>query len=849
VQPVHLCPDPQRLEQFLLGKLPAAEALELELHVTDCSQCARALASLDARDGLVVAMQAEIPDNDTPPELIAAVIPTLKRMRPQQNTVTLPSALSTDTPMVLGPNLGVGFLSPAQAEDEIGRLGPYRVLGLLGSGGMGMVFLAHDPVLDRRVALKVIRPELLAREDVRGRFFEEARAVARLEHDNIVVIHHIDLCNGVPYLVMPLLRGETLEDRLGRVAGPLPLGEVLRIGQEIASGLVAAHARGLVHRDIKPSNIFLEAPVDPASADRDSRPKEPYETTTIAEPANREELGNDSPAPGSRAPGPAQPPGRARILDFGLACALGPLAPGDRRENTIAGTPAYMAPEQASGQGGDARVDLFSLGCVLYRMATGRAPFRGDDVLTTLMSVALEEPPRPRALNPKLPRRLDVLIWRLLRKKASDRPTSAQSVADELAALARPRRTVWLLATAAALLAGAGLTAWLFPREVPPLPPDPGEVVFSYDEEDRRITLQGSNDPAETIDLARNPRKQLPPGNYRVKAVQPGRRKLWPDNFTVESGKSLPLTLRLVGEIRQVAPHSGPVFAVALSPLEGSLLALSASGDRSVGVWDAAGDRVECLEGHGSAVRCVAFAPDGERAASGGGDNRKPTDLTIRLWNVFRQKETACLRGHESHVTAVAFTPGGEHLLSGGADGVVLLWDVKTEKVLRTFGAGHDRRGVHALAVAPDGKQALTGGGDDLALLWDLASGKVIRKLESHTRPVRGVAFSPDGLTAFTAGGEVQIWDLKQNTNRTLDVSGGVFGVACSPDGRRLLTAGGDGVVRLWNLATNEKTKDEEICPFEGHRGAVRSVAFSRDGRRALSGGEDGTLRLWELPK
>jgi hypothetical protein len=157
----------------------------------------------------------------------------------------------------------IDFLAPAAAPDEIGRLGPYRILKVLGAGGMGMVFEADDPQLKRRVALKVMLPSLAASESARKRFLREAQAAAAIDHDHIVTIHQVGEDRGVPYLAMPLLQGGSLESRLqDQGAGtPLPLDEVLRIGREVAEGLAAAHTHGLIHRDIKPANIWLESRV------------------------------------------------------------------------------------------------------------------------------------------------------------------------------------------------------------------------------------------------------------------------------------------------------------------------------------------------------------------------------------------------------------------------------------------------------------------------------------------------------------------------------------------------------------------------------------------------------------
>lgn len=285
------------------------------------------------------------------------------------------------------PREAYDFLSPPQAPDELGRLGPYRVLGVLGSGGMGVVFRAEDPRLHRLVALKAMLPTLAVSRTARERFQREAEAAAKLDDDHIVHIYDVGEDRGVPYLAMQFLKGEPLEALLARQPR-LPLPDILRIGREIAQGLAAAHAQGLVHRDIKPGNIWLEAPP----------------------------------------PHALNQPSRVKLLDFGLARAVS----GDvslTQSGAILGTPGYMAPEQ-SGRGADHRSDLFSLGCVLYRMTTGQLPFKGVDPVSTLIAVATEIPPPPRERNPAIPAALDRLIMQLLAKDAAERPASAAAVVD-----------------------------------------------------------------------------------------------------------------------------------------------------------------------------------------------------------------------------------------------------------------------------------------------------------------------------------------------------------------------------------------------------------------------------------
>jgi hypothetical protein len=245
------CPPAEMLEAFLLGRLAEPEREQLAGHVLHCPGCVARLHTLRAEDVLVGAMRggAESCEADSETRLIA-------RLRARgPDGMAMRTVVDTGAPDI--PIEVNGLLAPPETEGELGRLGGYRVLAVLGVGGMGVVFRAEDVVFQWPVALKVMLPVIAARPANRQRFLREARAAAAVEHERIVAIHHVGEDHGVPFLAMPLLKGESLEARLDR-EGRLPPGEVVRIGREIAEGLAAAHARGLIHRDVKPANVFLE---------------------------------------------------------------------------------------------------------------------------------------------------------------------------------------------------------------------------------------------------------------------------------------------------------------------------------------------------------------------------------------------------------------------------------------------------------------------------------------------------------------------------------------------------------------------------------------------------------------
>jgi serine/threonine protein kinase len=310
---------------------------------------------------------------------------------PAQDTNDTASNLAPETgshppspPRTSAP--GYEFLAPPEKSDEIGRLGNYRILELLGQGAMGMVFRAEDLGLARIVALKVMLPSVASVPENRERFRREAQATALVNHRNVIPIYNIGEARGVPFLAMPLLKGEMLEARLNRER-KLSVGDAVRLGREIAAGLAAAHERNLIHRDIKPANLWLE------------------------------------PQPRGSAPD------RVKILDFGLARIgdAGLTSPG-----AVLGTPAYMSPEQAKGLPVDYRCDLFSLGCVFYRMLTGDRAFQGNEVFAVLMALTTIHPPAPHEVNPAIPVALSNLVMHLLAKDPADRPQSAAEVVEAL---------------------------------------------------------------------------------------------------------------------------------------------------------------------------------------------------------------------------------------------------------------------------------------------------------------------------------------------------------------------------------------------------------------------------------
>ncbi|HJQ40781.1 MAG TPA: serine/threonine-protein kinase, partial [Thermoanaerobaculia bacterium] len=310
--------------------------------------------------------------------------------------------------------------------------GRYEVLGAIGEGGMGEVYVARDPSLGRRVAIKKLPPRLATDRDTLARFTHEARSASALNHPNIVTIHEVGTTDGGPYIVMEYIEGADLRSMVRD--GPLPVRRVLDIGTQIADGLAAAHERGIVHRDLKPENIMLTKD------------------------------------------------GFVKILDFGLAKTVTPQKDGSgtlelempgTNPGTILGTVGYMSPEQATGKRLDFRSDQFALGSILYELATGKPAFEAENAIDTLSAILHDNPTPLTRANPRAPVQLSEIIRRLLQKQPDGRYASTRDLAHELRLL-RDRivaeesgfhtsasRHAFRSKRLAAILAAAGLAAVL----------------------------------------------------------------------------------------------------------------------------------------------------------------------------------------------------------------------------------------------------------------------------------------------------------------------------------------------------------------------------------------------------
>jgi serine/threonine-protein kinase len=359
------------LRQLLSGQLTEAAASDVTQHVENCPSCCRDLEQLAADPRWWQEARRFLAEDDAGQDTDDTnLVPESQGAGSHDEADTI-------------RELVTGYFEPADDPAIIGRLDQYDILGIIGHGGMGVVLKSHDRQLNRHVAIKVLAPHYATSASARQRFAREAQAAAAVVHPNVLAIHAVCGNSRLPYLVMPYVVGQSLQQRIDR-QGPLDVKDVLRIGMQTAEGLAAAHAQGLVHRDVKPANILLEHGVQ-----------------------------------------------RVLLTDFGLARAIDDASM--TRSGVIAGTPQYMSPEQARGEPVDFRTDLFSLGSVLYALCAGRPPFRAETTMGVLRRIC-DVPPRSlQEVNPDVPAWLASIVHRLLAQAPQDRFPSARDVAHLLA--------------------------------------------------------------------------------------------------------------------------------------------------------------------------------------------------------------------------------------------------------------------------------------------------------------------------------------------------------------------------------------------------------------------------------
>jgi serine/threonine-protein kinase len=667
-----------------------------------------------------------------------------------------------------------GWLTAFQAErvlqNEAGHLqiGQYLLLDILGEGGMGRVYKALHRRLNRLVALKTIREECLSKDpDATSRFEREARAAAALQHPNIVTLYDFDAINGVQFLAMEFIQGPEL-GRVVKKHGPLPVDVAAECIRQTAAGLQHAFEHGMVHRDLKPSNLLA---MDPDITKRTGR---------MVVRAVQEDAASD----------PLPERFVIKILDMGLVRMIDPK--GERqsnltREGELFGTPDYIAPEQArDARKADIRSDLYSLGCTLYFLLTGKAPFKGENVMDVLLAHQLDEAPPVESLRPDVTAHLAAVTRRLMAKKPEDR---YQTPAELVNALAPGSFTPGGVRTDAPLS-------------------DIVEVVRPA-----KVSVSSPTPLPHTIAPAAEPTKKI--GEFLAHKGPVLALDFTPDRKTLASGSSdgsvrvWSMTRSSPGEETLPIPSRAEVRSVAFS-LDRRLLAAAADAAAgAIWLWDrcAATSRpMVSLHGHQSPVECLAFAPGGKILASAGNDR------TVRLWEVDTPspRELSTLEGHAAPIHVLSFSIDGRLLVSGGSDGALHLWGFgKRSYEARATLECHAGR-IASVRLSGDGRVLATGGNDHRVKLWDIRSGvpqrQPLHSLVGHQSAVRGVHFSPDD--------------------------------------RHLVSVDADGLVILWEVSSGRRVFDWRISQSS----TAAAHAFTYDGRYIAVGLSDGSIVVHRIP-
>ncbi len=712
------------------------------------------------------------------------------------------------------------------------QFGRFKILYALGMGGHGVVFLAHDPQLDRLVALKVPRPEVIVQASMRKRFVAEGRAAAMLTHPNIVSVFESGEVGSICYLVQDYIDGPSLaqwlQDRAEPVAPRVAAELVLRISEAVA----LAHSRQILHRDIKPGNILL----DPLPG--------------LAFPVSLECF-------------------EPKLADFGIAKLL--QERNQTQTGSILGTAAYMAPEQAAGHRhlvGE-RADIYGLGAILYEMLTHSALFRGENELETLQLVINSEPPAPRSIVPDIPRDLEAICLKCLEKDPQQRYATAGDLAEDLRRFLagknvaarkysilqrisrfarRPQnRSRFVAAMLALCVLGLGLASWLAWHQGTEAVAERSRSRKHQQQlaEDRvrrypfdlRLAMQLLTEPAaggtDRPNVAGQARTLLK--RHIPSAGEPDQRGfewhyLW--NLLNPTETAPPLRA-----LHQIQAHQRDAYYVTFSP-DGTRVATS-SQDLTARVFHVeSGQKLFTLFGHQADVNCVEFSPDGKWLATASDDG------TVVLWNAETGEPARELWRHTERIVGVSFHPSNQQVAACSHDSLVRVWDLtRPDDVFRELRHDSGSR-IEAMTFSPDGRYLATVGNFDGLRLWDVA-----RSYELHPATGRfrlsgeAVSFSHDGrLVAIPALGYIRV--LSTETGQILGIvhvpNQRIRSLRFHRNSRLIVVVGEPSLMGVCDWPTGDFW-----TPF-GSQEKSWCVACSHDGEALATSHFDGRLQLWD---
>lgn len=833
--PVAACPSTDTLKRLLAEHLPVTEREEVAVHLEHCCACQSQLDVLLADES--TASWSKLGQARSNPRVDPNFLSAMRDL--------VPALLQSSSRVAAVESASAPPLPEGPCPDNIAG---YEILGEIGRGGMSVVYKARQPRLGRIVALKRLRVREENDSDF-ARFRREAEAIAVVPHPNIVQVFEFGDDNGRPFLALEYVPGGSLAEALhGAPVEPRTAAGFLL---KIAGAIHHAHQQGVIHRDLKPANVLL---------------------TTFS----------------SAGLSACEP----KVADFGLARRVDEDR-GLTQPDMLAGTPAYVAPEQI-GRQSDAlspTCDIYALGVLLYEMLTGRPPLLGPTVLATLRLVEGTEPVTPRKLQPNIPKDLETICLKCLRKDPARRYATAEALAEDLRRFQdnrpiRARRagtieTAWrwsrrnpaLAALAAALLISLGIGAALsvaFVKEA-----RHNEAIARDLAVQSTINSRLANDRAYTSDLrlasAMWSNRQLDllvnllEGQRPKRADDLDRRGfewhyLWrashPPHRILKRFNGTPWGLAF-GEDSQ---------SVAVAGSEIGLSQLNLEKDEAVSPWKSSAKNLMRMARSAKTGRVAVVAEDGTitvldskagsttltpRTPAMGLDFSPPGDVLaaacrdgrVRVWTVVDGRAVRSLGGSEAGFNAVAFSPDGRRLAAGGRDGVVRVWNVNDWSELPAL-TGHVGE-VTSLAFHRENDLVASGSADHSIRLWQISTGRVQQLITHHLEPVTAVAFSPDGH-----------WLASGSTDRTLRVvevatslpmppllghTGSITAIEFTPDGESLCSASVDKTVRLWDFTNN--AADRRLT---GHVKPVHAAVADPLGRFFATASSDGEIRLWD---
>ena len=700
-------------------------------------------------------------------------------------------------------------VAPARKET---RFGDYELLEEIARGGMGVVYRARQPSLNRIVAVKMLLFGGLAGPEKLRRFRAEAAAAAALDHPYIVRILDAGEQDGQPFLAMEYVAGRDLAQLVSD--RPLPARQAAGYVQKITRAIAFAHAHGVLHRDLKPSNVLINAFDEP------------------------------------------------QLTDFGLARHI--AADSDlTHSGQVLGSPNFMPPEQC-GVAADIRrrnstpemddrlltsaatnprfgpwSDVYGLGAILYHLLTGRPPFLADTFEATLRQVLEHEPVPPRQLNPQIPRDLETICLKCLEKEPAKRYASAQELDADLGRFlsdepihARPigptarlwrwcRRkpalaTAIVLVVAIVLVLGIGspIAAFRINRErrkaeAQAYTSDMNVVQQAWDE--------GNLKRAQALLRAHIPK----PGEPDLRSFE--WRYLW--NLCQDESEYAFTNF----------DHS--IGSFAFSPA-GHFLAVGAGCEIKLLDVNTREELTKLNYGDtNDDILCLAFSPTSTNILATGGDLG-----VVRFWNLSNHEITTFTK-EPSAVPSVAFSPDGS-MLAVVSRYALSVWNLEPKRLLWTTNLTIPPR---AAEFEPDEKALISGGGggNGNALVWEATTGKQLQPFqEVHTGWISGIGFSPYGRTLATCAADDRLilWDFTARRPEGMPISSGGNGFSFSTDGRLVACVGVDGVARIWDVASRRR-----VALLRGHLGPIAGLAFAPDGRTIVSGGaDDRTIRIWD---